>query len=60
MFKANDVVVYGSQDVCKIISIEDRKIGGETKKTFFSPSVKTSFCHLPRQMEAFCRQEKRH
>ena len=34
MFKVNDVVVYGSQGVCEIISIEDQKIGGETKKYF--------------------------
>ena len=34
MFKINDVVVYGSQGVCEIISIEDQKIGGETKKYF--------------------------
>ena len=34
MFQVNDVVVYGSQGVCEIISIEDRKIDGETKKYF--------------------------
>ena len=34
MFKVNDVVVYGSQGVCEIISIEEQKIGGETKKYF--------------------------
>lgn len=34
MFKVNDVVVYGSQGVCEIIGIEDRKIGGELKNYF--------------------------
>ena len=34
MFKINDVVVYGAQGVCKIIDIEDRKIGTERKKYF--------------------------
>ena len=34
MFQVNDVVVYGSQGVCEIISIEDQKIGEETKKYF--------------------------
>ena len=34
MFQVKDVVVYGSQGVCEIISIEDRKIDGETKKYF--------------------------
>ena len=34
MFKVNDVVVYSSQGVCEIIGIEDRMIGGETKKYF--------------------------
>ena len=36
MFQINDVVVYGAQGVCEIISIEDQKIGGETKKVFRS------------------------
>ena len=34
MFKINDVVVYGTQGVCKIISIENRKVGAETKQYF--------------------------
>ena len=34
MFKVNDVVVYGSHGVCEIVSIEEQKIGGETKKYF--------------------------
>lgn len=34
MFEVNDVVVYGSQGVCEIISIENQKIGRETKAYF--------------------------
>ena len=30
MFKLKDVVVYGSQGVCEIIGIEERKVGGES------------------------------
>ena len=34
MFKINDVVVYGSQGVCEILDIEEKKIGGESKSYF--------------------------
>ena len=34
MFRVSDVVVYGSQGVCEIIGIEDRKISGENKAYF--------------------------
>lgn len=34
MFKINDVVVYGSQGVCEIVDIEEKKIGGATKSYF--------------------------
>ena len=32
--------------------LSDSEAGGENCKAFFSPSVKTSFCHLPHQREA--------
>ena len=34
MFKINDVVVYGSQGVCEIIDIEEKKIDGVSKSYF--------------------------
>ena len=34
MFKVNDVVVYGSQGVCEIIGIDERKIDG-VSRTYF-------------------------
>ena len=34
MFKVNDVVVYGSQGVCEIIDIEEKKIDGASKSYF--------------------------
>jgi len=34
MFQVNDVVVYSSQGVCEIVSIDERKIGEETKQYF--------------------------
>ena len=34
MFKINDVVVYGSQGVCEIVDIEEKKIDGENKSYF--------------------------
>ena len=34
MFKINDVVVYGSQGVCEIIDIEEKKIDGACKSYF--------------------------
>ena len=34
MFKINDVVVYGSQGVCEIVDIEEKKIDG-TSKCYF-------------------------
>ena len=32
MYKVNDAVVYGSQGVCIVTSIAERKLGGEIKK----------------------------
>ena len=32
--------------------LSDSEAGGENCQAFFSPSVKTSFCHLPHQREA--------
>lgn len=32
MFQINDVVVYGAQGVCEIVSIDEKKVNGETKK----------------------------
>ncbi len=34
MFKINDVVVYGSQGVCEIVDIEEKKIDGTSKSYF--------------------------
>ena len=34
MFKLNDVVVYGSQGVCEIVSIDEKKVDGTIKKYF--------------------------
>jgi CarD family transcriptional regulator len=34
MFKINDVVVYGSQGVCEIVDIEEKKIDGASKSYF--------------------------
>lgn len=34
MFKINDVVVYGSQGVCEIVNIDEKKIDGVSKKYF--------------------------
>ena len=49
MFKINDVVVYGTEGVCKIISIEDRKLGTETKKYFVlkPQNDKGATCYVP-------------
>lgn len=49
MFKINDVVVYGSQGVCDIIAIEERKIGGEVK-TYYVLKPKNdngAICYVP-------------
>lgn len=34
MFKINDVVVYGSQGVCEIVDIDEKKIDGASKSYF--------------------------
>lgn len=34
MFQVNDVVVYGTQGVCKIVGTEEKAVG-RTKKTYF-------------------------
>jgi CarD family transcriptional regulator len=34
MFQINDVVVYGSQGVCQIVDIEEKKIDGKVKQYF--------------------------
>ena len=34
MFKVNDVIIYGTQGVCRISGIEEKKVGG-TKKHFY-------------------------
>lgn len=49
MFKVNDVVVYGAQGVCKIVGIEDQKIG-EQIKTYFvlkPTNDKGATCYVP-------------
>lgn len=49
MFKINDVIVYGSQGVCDIIAIEERKIGGEVKAYFVlkPKSNNGAICYVP-------------
>ena len=34
MFHINDMVIYGPQGVCQIISIEEQKVNGEIRKFF--------------------------
>ena len=34
MFKINDVLVYGTQGVCKIVDIEEKSISGTKKKYY--------------------------
>ena len=34
MFKVNDVIIYGTQGVCKIEDIEEKSISG-TKKAYY-------------------------
>ena len=34
MFNVNDVVVYGSQGICRIVGVEEQKTG-EERKAFF-------------------------
>ena len=43
MFKVNDVVVYGSQGVCEIIGIDERKIDG-VSRTYFVLKPKDDRC----------------
>ena len=49
MFKLKDVVVYGSQGVCEIIGIEERKVGGESKTYFVlqPKSNRGATCYVP-------------
>lgn len=49
MFKINDVVVYGSQGVCEIIGIDERKIDG-VSRTYFVLKPKDdrgATCYIP-------------
>ena len=49
MFKVNDVVVYGSQGVCEIIGIDERKIDG-VSRTYFVLKPKDdrgATCYIP-------------
>ena len=34
MFQVNDVIIYGTQGVCKIADIEEKTVSG-VKKTYF-------------------------
>lgn len=34
MFRVNDVIVYGTQGVCKIVDTEEKTVGGKTKSYF--------------------------
>lgn len=40
MFQVNDVIIYGSQGVCKIEGIEEKTIGGAKKKYFVLKPIK--------------------
>lgn len=40
MFQVNDVIIYGSQGVCKIEGIEEKTIGGVKKKYFVLKPIK--------------------
>ena len=49
MFKINDVVVYGSQGVCEIMGIDERKIDG-VSRTYFVLKPKDdrgATCYIP-------------
>ena len=49
MFKVNDVVVYGSQGICEIIGIDERKIDG-VSRTYFVLKPKDdrgATCYVP-------------
>ena len=49
MFQINDVVVYGSQGVCEISGIEEKKIDGENKSYFvLKPKAdRGATCYVP-------------
>ena len=49
MFKVNDVVVYGSQGVCEIIGIDERKMDGVSRTYFvLKPNDdKGATCYVP-------------
>ena len=40
MFKVNDVIIYGSQGVCRIVNIEENTVSGAKKKYFVLKPVK--------------------
>lgn len=39
MFKVNDVVIYGSAGICKIVDIRDEKLGDEVNKYYILKPV---------------------
>ncbi len=49
MFEINDVVVYGAQGVCEIVSIDERKVDGMIKKYFVlkPKNDKGATCYVP-------------
>lgn len=40
MFQINDVIIYGSQGVCKIVAIEEKSISGAKKQYFVLKPIK--------------------
>ena len=40
MFQINDVIVYGTQGVCKIVDTEEKTVGGKTKSYFVLKPVR--------------------
>lgn len=61
MFQVNDVIIYGSQGVCKIIDTEVKTVGG-VKKTYFvlKPiSDKGSTIFAPRDNELVLKKMRR-
>ena len=49
MFEINDVVIYGTQGVCKIVGIEEQKIDGESKTYFVLKPMddRGATCYVP-------------
>ena len=42
MFKVDDVIVYGTQGVCRIEGMEEKTVGGTKRTTLFSSRSMTT------------------